>query len=87
MNWKDSTDTVLGTIHVDYPNREAMERDLHDFWDSIPAESKSNDHSRVAVIVRDYRSGRELYLNKTFPLDECVSALVTNNSDKMSVIV
>lgn len=83
MKWKDSTDTVFGTIHVDYPNREALEQDLHDFWDSIPAESKNNDHSRVAVNVRDCKSGREFYLNKTFPFDDCVSVLLMNNSKGM----
>lgn len=85
MNWKNSTDVVLGTIQVDYADRNALERDLHEFWDSIPEQSNSNDHSRVKVIVRDCRSGREFYLNKTFPLDDCVSALNNKNSEAVRV--
>lgn len=85
MNWKDSEDVVLGTIRVDYADRDALERDLHGFWDSIPEESNSNDHSRVKVIVRDCRSGREFYLNRTLPLDECVSALNNKKSEAVQV--
>lgn len=83
MNWKDLSDSLLGTIRVDYACRDALERDLYDFWNSIPAESKSNNHSRVTVIVRDCGSGREFYLNRTLPFDECVSALMMDKGDRM----
>lgn len=85
VQWTDSTDVLIGEICVSYPDRDSLERDLHEFWGMIPAESKTGSHERVRVIVRDRETGREFYLDNTFLYDECILALDRCRSEERSV--